>query len=97
MTSTSPAAQPNESNEARNSRLRPGEIIKLSAMIALFVGLTALLATHSPVWALIGFGVALVLSLVIVSLLMLAIKPDAFEPTEAHRPMGADGTTGNKA
>ncbi len=81
MTSTSPAAQP---DNTRKSRLKPAEILGLSAGIALFVGLTVLLTTHKPLFSLIGFGITFVLCLIMVSLIMLSIKPGAFDPTDAH-------------
>lgn len=85
MTSTAP--QPEDSPKAS---LRPAEIIGLSAAIALFAGLTVLLVTHDPITALVAFGIVLVLSLIGVGLLGLALKPDAFARTEAHRPPDTD-------
>lgn len=93
MTSTFPAAQPDES---RKGGLKLAEIIGLSAALALFVGLTVLLVTHDPILALIAFGIVLVLSLIGISLLRIALKPDAFDRTERHGPASLYDGSGSR-
>ena len=61
---------------------RPVELIVLSAVMALFVGLTVLLSTRSPLLAVIFFGVAFIVVLVVIAMLVLTFKPNKSEQTE---------------
>jgi NADH:ubiquinone oxidoreductase subunit K len=61
---------------------KPVELIVLSAVLALFVGLTVLLSTRSPLLAVIFFGVAFIVVLVVVAMLVLTFKPNKDEQTE---------------
>lgn len=60
-------------------RLRPVEFVGISAVLGLFVGLVVLLATREPLLALIFFGVAFIVTLVVVALFVLGSKPDEAE------------------
>ncbi len=64
---------------SRQDRLRPLEFIVLSAIIAVFIGLVVLLSTREVILALVFFGVAFIVSLVMIAMLSLAVKPGAAE------------------
>ncbi|KJC64535.1 hypothetical protein SAMN06295879_2285 [Agreia bicolorata] len=61
---------------------KPVELIVLSAVMALFVGLTVLLSTRNPLLAVIFFGVAFIVVLVVIAMLVLTFKPNKDEQTE---------------
>jgi len=64
----------------RRDRTRPAELLGLSAVIAAFVGVIALMSTRDFVLALIALGVTFILVLVIVATLALTISgPSAIE------------------
>ncbi|WP_246846241.1 hypothetical protein [Humibacter ginsenosidimutans] len=60
-------------------RMKPVEFVGISAVLALFVGLIVLMSTREPVLALIFFGVAFIVTLVVLALFVLGMKPDADE------------------
>ncbi|WP_022901398.1 hypothetical protein [Humibacter albus] len=87
-------------------RMRPAEFVGMSAVLALFVGLIVLLSTREPLLALVFFGVAFIVTLVVIALFVLGSKPDEDERQDlaeqnhehpelpdagAHRP--TDGPT----
>ncbi|SMG45665.1 hypothetical protein [Agreia pratensis] len=61
---------------------KPVELIVLSAVMALFVGLTVLLSTRNPLLAVIFFGVAFIVVLVVIAMMVLTFKPNKDEQTE---------------
>jgi uncharacterized Tic20 family protein len=61
---------------------KPVELIVLSAVMALFVGLTVLLATRNPLLAVIFFGVAFIVVLVVIAMMVLTFKPNKSEQSE---------------
>lgn len=64
----------------RRDRTRPAELLGLSGVIAVFVGLVAFMSTRDIVLALIGLGVTFILVLVVVATLALTISgPSAVE------------------
>jgi len=63
--------------------LRPGELVGLAAIIALFIGLITLMVTRDLTLSLIVFGAAFVLDLVTLAMLMLAITPN--KPADGER------------
>lgn len=63
-------------------RLRPLELLGLSAVIGLFTGLVLLLTTREWWLAAIGFGVAFILSVMMIALLALSASPNADERTD---------------
>lgn len=67
------------SNPSRKDRLRPLELVGISAVVAIFVGLVVLVSTRQPVLALVFLGVAFIVSLVVIAMLSLAVKPDDAE------------------
>jgi uncharacterized membrane protein HdeD (DUF308 family) len=66
---------------SRRDRLKPVELLVLSAVMSLFVGLVVLMATREPLLAAVFFGVAFIVSLVVMAMFSLSIKPN---DTEQH-------------
>ena len=64
---------------SRRDRTRPVELIGLSAVFAVFVGLVVLMSTREIVLALIFLGIAFIVSLVGLAMLSLAVGPDKNE------------------
>lgn len=67
---------------SRRDRLKPAELLGISGVMALFVGLTVLLTTRDIVLALITLGVTFILALVVIAMLVLGMKPNADERTD---------------
>lgn len=63
--------------------LRPGELVGLAALVAVFVGLITLMVTRDLVFSLIVFGATFVLDLVTLAMLMLAVTPN--KPPDGER------------
>lgn len=63
--------------------LRPSELVALAALVAVFIGLITLMVTRDLLIALIAFGGAFVLDLVVLAMLMLAITPN--KPADGER------------
>lgn len=63
-------------------RLRPLELLGLSAVIGLFTGLVILLTSREFWLAGIGFGVAFILAVMTIALLALSAKPNADEQSD---------------
>jgi hypothetical protein len=63
----------------RSELLKPVELVSISAIMALFVGLTIVLTTRN--WALTGiaFGITFIVALVTIAMLALGDKPNAAE------------------
>mgnify|MGYP007125639474 CR=1 FL=1 len=66
----------------RSEIMRPLELLLLAGGLALFVGLTVLLSTRQPLLAMIFFGVAFIVSVVVIAMLAMAFKPNAAELQE---------------
>jgi hypothetical protein len=64
---------------SRRDRTRPVELIGLSAVFSVFVGLVVLMSTRQIELALIFLGVAFVVSLVGLAMLSLAARPTGDE------------------
>ncbi len=72
----------------------------MAAIVAVFIGLVVLGSTRQLVLALVFLGVAFIVSLVVIAMLSLAVKPDDDERTdlteqdndaaEADKPGGPD-------
>ncbi len=69
----------NTHQPSRKDRLRPFEFIVMAAIIAVFIGLVVLMSTRQPTLALVFGGVAFIVSLVVIAMLALAMKPNAAE------------------
>jgi hypothetical protein len=65
---------------ALRSRLRPLELVGISAAIAVFVGLVVLMGTREPLLALEFAGVAFVGAIVVTATLLLAATPKDERP-----------------
>lgn len=63
--------------------LRPAELVGLAAVVAVFIGLVTLMVTRDLLFALIAFGGAFVLDLVVLAMLMLAVTPN--RPADGER------------
>lgn len=61
---------------SRRDRTRPVELIGLSAVFAVFAGLVVLISAREVVLALIFAGIAFIISLVVLAMLTLAVRPD---------------------
>ena len=57
-------------------RLRPLELLTISAIIGVFTGLVILLTSREFWLAGIGFGVAFILAVMVIALLALSAKPN---------------------
>ena len=64
---------------SRKDRTRPAELLILSGGIAVFVGLIVLMSTRQWILALIFAGVGFILTLVVLAMLALAVRPDGEE------------------
>ena len=60
-------------------RTKPVELLIISAVLGLFVGLVVLMSTREPVLALIFFGVSFIVALVVLAMLALAVAPTGDE------------------
>lgn len=67
---------------SRRDRLKPVELLVLSGILSLFVGLTVLLSTRDLILAAIFFGVAFIVVLVVMAMFSLSIKPNDAERHE---------------
>ena len=76
---------------SRRDRLKPVELLVLSGVMSLFVGLTVLLSTRDLILAAIFFGVAFIVVLVVMAMFSLSIKPNDAEQHEID-DTGHDGT-----
>jgi hypothetical protein len=74
----------------RRAKARPVELLVLSGVLGLFAGLVVFISTRVLVEALIGLGVAFVVSLVVFAMISLATSPPPGDDT----PDAADGTDG---
>lgn len=64
---------------SRRDRTRPVELLGLSGVLALFIGLVVLMSTREIVLSLIFLGVAFIVALVVLAMLSLAVRPTGDE------------------
>ncbi|MGN6126969.1 MAG: hypothetical protein ACTHON_10410 [Humibacter sp.] len=57
-------------------RMRPVEFLGIAGVLSVFVGLIVLMSTREPILALIFFGVAFIVTLVVLAIFALGFKPD---------------------
>jgi hypothetical protein len=57
-------------------RMRPVEFLGIAGVLSIFVFLIVLMATREPILALIFFGIAFIVTLVVIALFVLGLKPD---------------------
>ncbi len=70
---------PHSTTPSRRDRLRPFEYLVISAVVAAFIGFVVVFTTRQVTLALVFAGVAFIVSLVVIAMLALAVKPDAAE------------------
>ncbi|PZE79739.1 hypothetical protein [Curtobacterium sp. MCBD17_032] len=61
---------------SRRDRLRPAELLGISAIIAVVVGLVVLMSTREPTLALVFFGVGFIVVVVVMAMLQLTSTSD---------------------
>lgn len=64
---------------SRKDRTRPLELIGLSGILAIFTGLVVLMSTRELILAVIFLGIAFIVSLVVLAMLALAVRPTGEE------------------
>lgn len=60
-------------------KLKPVELVIVSAVIAFFTGLIVLFSSRDLIFAAIAFGLAFIVCLVVMAMFVLAIKPNKNE------------------
>lgn len=70
-------------NPSRREKLRPGELVGLAAVVAVFVGLVTFMVTRDFFLSLIFLGVTFVIDLMVLAMLMLAVTPN--KPADGER------------
>ena len=63
----------------KRDRTRPAEILGLSAIFAVFTGLVVFMSTRDLMLGLIFAGIVFIVSLVVIAMLVLAVRPDKDE------------------
>ena len=64
---------------SRRDRTRPVELLGLAAVFGVFAGLVVLMSTREVVLALIFAGIGFIVSLVVLAMLALAMRPTGDE------------------
>ena len=64
---------------ARRDRMKPLELVIISLVIGAFAGGIVLMSTRELVLSAISFGVAFIVSLVVIAMLVLSAKPNKAE------------------
>jgi undecaprenyl pyrophosphate phosphatase UppP len=67
---------------SKKDRMRPLELLVLSAIVAIFVGVVVAASTRDILLGVIFLGVAFILTLMTLAMLALSVKPDAAEKTD---------------
>jgi hypothetical protein len=67
---------------SKKDRLRPLELLVLSAIVALFVGVVVAASTRDVLLGVIFLGIAFILTLMTLAMLALSVKPDDAEKTD---------------
>lgn len=70
-------------NPSRREKLRPGELVGLAAVVAVFIGLVTFMVTRDLFLSLIFLGGTFVVDLVVLAMLMLAVTPN--KPADGER------------
>ena len=82
MIKKAPPASNAAHQPSRSDRLKPAELLSISGLMALFVGITILLTTRELVLSAIGLGVTFIVALVVIAMLVLGMKPNASEQVD---------------
>ncbi|MBG6238588.1 hypothetical protein IWX78_001560 [Mycetocola sp. CAN_C7] len=72
-------SNPTPSQPSRREILKPVELLAFAAVAGIFTGLIVLMSTRDVVFALIGFGVAFIVTLVGIAMFALTVKPGDLE------------------
>ena len=64
---------------SRREILKPVELLLFAAVAGIFTGLIVLMSTRDIAFALIGFGVAFIVTLVGIAMFTLSVKPGDLE------------------
>lgn len=64
---------------ARRDRMKPLELVVISLIIGVFGGGIVLMSTRELVLSAISFGIAFIVSLVVIAMLVLSAKPNKAE------------------
>ncbi|MGA0567681.1 hypothetical protein ACO2Q7_10130 [Rathayibacter sp. KR2-224] len=88
---------PADRTPSLRDRMKPVEFLGIAAVLALFVGLIVLMATREPVLAIVFFGIAFIVTLVVLAMFALGFKPDDEERRDlaelnGEQPQLPDGT-----
>jgi len=91
---------PEERKPSLRDRMRPVEFLGIAGVLSIFVFLIVLMASREPILALIFFGIAFIVTLVVIALFVLGLKPDDEERRDLAEqnhehpelPGGTDGT-----
>lgn len=78
---------------SRQDRLKPFELVIMAAVIAVFIGLVVLLSSRDLQLAVIFFGISFVVSLVVIAMLALAVKPGVAEKLDLREQDDDDGAS----
>jgi hypothetical protein len=70
------------SKPSLRERLRPLELLVISAVLGVFAGLVVLMATREVVLALVFLGIAFIVSLVVLAMLALTMAPTGDERSD---------------
>ena len=89
----SPAATGNAHQPTRKDRFRPVELLVISAILAIFVGLIVLMSTRQWLLASVSLGIAFIVALVGLAMFSLAFKPNADEVSDLEEQNRGDDTT----
>jgi len=65
---------PGSRKPSRQEVMKPAELIGIAFVVGIFVGLVALLATREPLLALIGAGIAFIVTLIVAAMFTLSFK-----------------------
>ncbi|WP_104128730.1 hypothetical protein [Cryobacterium sp. Y57] len=88
MTKKTPGTPDPAHQPSRSDRLKPAELLAISAGMALFVGLTILGTTRELILSVIGLGVTFIVALVVIAMLVLGMKPNASEQSDLDEQNG---------
>lgn len=86
---SAPSPKPVPNNPSTRDRLKPLELLGFSGFLAIFTALIVLMATRDWKLALIFGGSAFIVSVMMIALIGLGMKPNA-QDVEARKDLGTD-------
>ena len=89
----SPATTGAVHQPTRKDRFRPVELLVISAILAIFVGLIVLMSTRQWLLASVSLGIAFIVALVGLAMFSLAFKPNAEEVSDLEEQNRGDDST----